>query len=116
MHGHIVGQGKVLRGSLFSLFVMMWKFTVIDMVKVDTDRYKFQPENVWRSALRRLDAKIDSYARKAKRKQIRAIGLRRNAPPRHAFNPALAPLAEIDSDFDLTRNPAYDKALRALTD
>ena len=109
-------SGRILPGALFSLYVMVWKFTVIQMVRVDTERAKFKPGQIWSAALRRLDNKINAYAHAAKRKQVRAIGLGRNAPPRHAFNPALAPLAELDPEFDLARNTEYSKALRELTD
>ena len=112
----IVSPGKVLSGALYSLFVMLWKFTMISMVRVDTDKAKFKPPDIWSSALRRLDRKIEAYARHAKSKQIRAIGLGRAAPPLHAFNPVLAPLAELNEEYELVRNHTYSRALRDLTD
>ena len=99
--------GKVLSGSLFSLFVMIWKFAVIQMVKVDTERAKYSPGQIWSSALKRLDSKIEAYARVARSKYVRANGLGRYPPPTTAFNPTLAPLAELDEAFGLNRHEHY---------
>ena len=60
---------------------MLWKFLLIDFVRVDTDKLRFDPDRVWRAAVRRLEVKISSRTTYLIRRSIKAVGLDRAPPP-----------------------------------
>ena len=50
-----------LPGSLSALRIIVWKFALIAMVRVDTDGAKYNSADVWRSALRRFESRVRRY-------------------------------------------------------
>ena len=54
--------GLPLPTPLFALLVITWKFVVIDFTCVDVEDRKFDPELVWKAALRRFQVRIEAYS------------------------------------------------------
>ena len=88
----VLDERTALTGALSDFHIIIWKFLVIDMVKVDTEGAKFEVSKVWQSASQRLRSRVDSAIVAVERKVDSAMRLERNPPPLEADNRAWEPL------------------------
>ena len=109
-----------LTGALSDLHIIYWKFIVIQMVKVDTEGAKFEPEKVWHAAVRRLASRVDSAVTALSRRVDEAMGLGRNPPPLDSYNVSWDPLLyfEYEDQYLLhtTYSTPYLKLISELED
>ena len=56
------GEGELLPPPLFALYVIVWKFVVIDFTCVDTEGREFDAEKIWKAALRRFMVRLQAYS------------------------------------------------------
>jgi hypothetical protein len=92
----MIDERTVLTGALSYLHIVLWKFLVIDMVKVDTEGAKFDVKKVWQAAARRLKSRVDSARTTIERKVDRAWRLVGSPPPLEAVNRAWEPLCYFE--------------------
>ena len=108
---------QVLPPGLSVLHTMVWKFFLIDFVKVDTENAKFKPENVWRAAVLRVQRKIEARHTFLSDRLADALSLRRAppAPSLDAEDHAL-PLARFETRDDTEVVCILDPQWRRLVD
>jgi hypothetical protein len=103
-----------LPGAMAALRVIVWKFALIAMVKVDTEGAKYEPERVWKGALRRFQTRVLRYDTYVARLFLRQACFGR-APPNPARHSAvLAPIQGYDVDGTPLRRSALAAALDEL--
>ena len=54
----VLSERKALPGGLSLFHLLLWKFTVIAFVQVDTEHAEFKPEDIWKAAVSRTQNKI----------------------------------------------------------
>ena len=60
-----------LQGTLSDLHVILWKFVIIQMVAVDENSQKYDPAEVWKSAVRRQRGRLEAHAGRVQLQLIR---------------------------------------------
>ena len=88
---------------------MVWKFLLIDFVKVDTEKASFKPENIWKAAVLRLNRKVEARFTFLSERSDNALNLGKVPVPLDTENHAL-PLATFEQeDFTVlyTTNPRW---------
>ena len=96
---------------------MVWKFLLIDFVKVDTEKASFKPENVWKAAVLRLHRKVEARFTFLSERSESALSLGKVPPPLdtedHAF-----PLATLEHDqlytVIYTTNPSWRRLVEEV--
>ena len=100
-------ERTVIPGALSDIHIIYWKFIVIEMVKVDTEGAKFDPEKVWHAAVRRLASRVDSAVTSLGRQVDTAMGLGRNPPPLDSTNASWDPLPHFEYEDQYLLNTSY---------
>ena len=92
--------------GLATLFVMLWKFFLVDFTRVDTDKLKIEPIRPWRAAVLRTNRKFQARHTFLSRQAIDAMDLGRPPPPLTSETHAL-PLVVIESseNFEISFTP-----------
>ena len=72
---------QVLPPGLSALHTMVWKFLLIDFVKVDTEKASFKPENIWKAAVLRLNRKVEARFTFLTERSDNAFNLGKVPPP-----------------------------------
>jgi hypothetical protein len=69
--------GEALPSALSVLHVLLWKFIIISFTRVDMHGERFEPKEIYRAALLRLDTRLKAYAERVRRRALarRAKGL-----------------------------------------
>ena len=105
----VLDERTALAGALSDLHIILWKFVVIDMVKVDTEGAQYDVTKVWHAAVRRWEARAEAARVKLERKVASAIGLGNQPPPLEADCEAWDPVIYFEYDDEhrvLTRYSA----------
>ena len=99
----MIDERTVLPGALSDLHIILWKFVVIAMVKVDTEGARFKEAEVWKAAVRRLKSRVDAAQVTVERRAETALGLGHSPPPLDAECRAWEPLVyfEYDDSFQV---------------
>ena len=92
---------QVLPPGLSALHTMVWKFLLIDFVKVDTEKASFKPENIWKAAVLRLHKKVEARFTFLTERSDSALNLGKVPAPLDTENHAF-PLATFEQDQDYT--------------
>ena len=100
-------ERTVLPGAISDLHIIYWKFIVIQMVRVDTEGAKFDPEKVWHAAVRRLASRVDSAVTALTRQVDTAVGLGRSLPPLDSTNASWDPLLYFEYEDQYTLRTTY---------
>ena len=88
---------STLPNGLFSLLLILWKFTILSLTQVDADNIKYSHDKVWRLTLTRYVERCNAlhYSHQSR---IRQAETRETTPPNPSkLTKALAPLAKVDS-------------------
>ena len=96
----VLDERTALTGALSDLHIILWKFVVIDMVKVDTEGARFDVKQVWRAAVRRWEARAEAARIALERKVARTLGLGNSPPPLEADCAAWDPILHFEYDED----------------
>ena len=103
---------QVLPPGLSALHTMVWKFLLIDFVKVDTEKASFKPENIWKAAVLRLNRKVEARFTYLSERSVSALSLGKVPTPLDTENHAF-PLATFEQDqyFTViyTTNPTWQR-------
>ena len=87
--------------GLAALYIMLWKFFLIDFTRVDTDNLKFEPGRPWRAAVLRVHRKFQVRHTFLTRQVTDAVDLGRSPPSLSSETHAL-PLVIIEGAEDFT--------------
>ena len=85
--------------GLAALFIMLWKFFLIDFTRVDTDKLKFKPGRPWRAAVLRLHRKFQARHTLLTQQVTDALDLGRTPPSLSSETHAL-PLVILEGSED----------------
>ena len=77
----MINTRQILPPGLAALHTMLWKFFLIAFVKVDTENAKFEPENIWKAAVGRLQRKIEARIAHLRDRTQTAVCLGNNPQP-----------------------------------
>ena len=128
----LISMQDMLAGSFVPLYVdkkfgpafdatMVWKFFLVDFVRVDTDKLRFDPDRIWRAAVRRLETKISARTTFLIRRSVKAVGLDRAPPPPLDSETHTEPLVRyhyetLFPDFEVraTYSTAYTELLKQV--
>ena len=92
---------SVLSGTLSDLHIIVWKFVILAMVQVQTDQIKFDRRQVWSTAIKRQDGRLQAHAERSRRRMVAGNGLSQAEVQR--LSAEVAPLAEYDDACNLGR-------------
>ena len=104
----------MLQGGLSDLHIILWKFVVIDMVKVDTEGAKYDVDKVWTSAVRRLASRVEASRTALERRVASALDLGRDRPSLTPGNRSWAPLLHFEYHDDFQLSTHYSAPYREL--
>ena len=92
--------------GLAALFVVLWKFFLIDFTRVDTDNLRFEPKRPWRAAVLRVHRKFQVRHTSLTQQVTDAVDLGRSPPTLSSETHAL-PLVTIEGaeDFSISFIP-----------
>ena len=102
----------MISGTLSDLHIIAWKFIILAMVKVETDQIKFDRNQVWGSAVRRQEGRLQAHAERSRRQLVDTGGLSEKVVQR--LNAEVAPLAEYDASCNLTRAKAWSDEIERM--
>ena len=101
-----------LTGSMAALRIIVWKFALIAMVKVDTEGLKYVAEHVWKGAIRRFASRIRRYDIYVARLSLRESSAGRDPPNQARHSAVIAPIEGYDTDGAPLPRPWLEAALR----
>ena len=97
----MVDGSHPLPPALSAFRIIIWKFALIAMVRVDTDNAKYDADQVWEAAGKRFITRLQAYIEHVRRRRMRNSGLGRDISY-SSFNRVLAPLAYFDPEGQCT--------------
>ena len=92
-----------LQGGISVLHIILWKFILIAFTQVDLEGTTFNPKQVWKNALWRLQDRLTAYTARASYILRRAHYKGNPTPDLTTHNKWLAPLAFLQPDKKGTR-------------
>jgi len=102
----------IVPGTLSDLHVIVWKFIILHMVQVETNDVKFDSQEVWHSAIRRQDGRLQAHAERTRRRAVACGGL--PAIQLQRLSTEVAPLAEYDDSCNLVLATAWSAELERM--
>ena len=103
----LLDSRRVLPGTLSDMHIVLWKFVIIDFVKVDTEGAKFEVDKVWRAAVSRMKDRVDANRERLRLKVRSAIRRGRAPPPLESDNAAMFPIGMYRYHQDFTLHTEY---------
>ena len=97
---------KPLPPGLYSLFLIVWKFTIINFTSIDINSDRFSADNIWISSLRRFMERVNAFKQSFYHRHLGALSKGATAPSAARLNSSLYPLAHLTDDAALTYHPA----------
>ena len=88
-------DGQILPPGLSALHLIMWKFVIYNFTMVQLENRPFNPEEVWKCAIRRFEVRLNALAFKVKQRAIRRSGQGINLMSPEAENRRMRPLASV---------------------
>ena len=105
-------QESALPGTLSDLHIILWKFIILGMVKVETEQVKFEGVQIWSSAIRRQEGRLTAHAERTRRGVLAKGGLSHQQVQR--LNAEVSPLAEYDGSGNLIRATMWTNELERM--
>ena len=99
----MVDGSHPLPPALSAFRIIIWKFALIAMVRVDTDNAKYDADQVWEAAWKRFITRLRAYVEHVRRRTLRNLGLGRDTSY-SSCNRVLTPLAYFDPMGQCTLN------------
>ena len=100
-------QSGVLPRGLASLWILAWKFVIIEMTQVGLHGGEVDARAAWRQAVRRLVVRVHAKVHCFRVSLISAEGKGGKLPAPSALNALLEPLAEVSTRGSLTWTPLF---------
>ena len=108
----MTSETTVLTGGLSALHVILWKFTIIDFVQVDTCGHKYDAANVWKAAVRRMESRMQARAVMiADRTRGRIAFGQWDVPSMKADDDLIRPLGAFDVYGTITRSDEWERTV-----
>ena len=107
-------DNTLLPRGLIALHMILWKFTIYNLVQVDTDNIRFSTHKVWSDTIRRFETRASALAFKVKRRTTKRHGQGIEITEPDAENRMLAPLATVTPWGKLEYSPAMQKVIESI--
>ena len=108
----LTSDESIVPGTLSDLHIIVWKFVILHMVRVETDKVKFDRHEIWRCAIRRQEGRLQAHAERTRRRVITKGGL--PALEMQRLSAEVAPLAEYNDSGNLVPAAAWSDELERM--
>ena len=105
------GATHALPKGLYALFLIMWKFIIIEFTLVDTQDIKFNSKSVWTRTLLRFLERCNALEYGYRITKSKAEGKGAHPPSTRRIDAALTPLAHLDENGHLSYNHHISKLI-----
>ena len=108
----LLPEGELDEGWI-NLHLLLWKYIIAAMVRVDTEEETFSISEVWRAAWTRMQRKMLALHERKKTVILRALSRGEEEPDMSEAGSAMEPIASLDAEGKLKWNKELVKKIKA---
>ena len=109
-------SGEKLKDGLINLHLLVWKYLIALLTRMETEDEAYEPHKVWQAAWSKFKQKALAKSEAARTELLRAESRGKEKPTLEKKSKCMAPMVELDTDGELVWDDNFTATMEKLAE